>query len=98
MNRRETKNALAAKAADAKKAAALKDAGLSENATAAEVVRLFKSTAADVEKTAREGMKRLAELAGLLVEGYPDPPTTLSVALIRSGEPSKADCRASHRA
>jgi hypothetical protein len=70
MNRRETKNALAAKAADAKKAAALKDAGLSENATAAEVVRLFKSTAADVEKTAREGMKRLAELAGLLVEGY----------------------------
>jgi hypothetical protein len=40
---------LAAKAADAKKAVALKAAGLSENATAAEVVRLFKSTAADVD-------------------------------------------------
>ena len=45
----ETKKALAAKAADAKKVVALKAAGLSANATAAEVVRLFKSTAADVD-------------------------------------------------
>jgi len=66
----ETKKALAAKAADANKAVALKAAGLSENATAAEVVRLFKSTAADVEKSTREGMRNLAELAALLVEGY----------------------------
>ena len=66
----ETKKALAAKAADAQKAVALKAAGLSANATAAEVVRLFKSTAADVEKLTREGMRKLAELAALLVEGY----------------------------
>ena len=66
----ETKKALAAKAADAKKVVALKAAGLSANATAAEVVRLFKSTAADVEKSTREGMRKLAELAALLVEGY----------------------------
>lgn len=66
----ETKKALAAKAADAQKAVALKAAGLSANATAAEVVRLFKSTAVDVEKLTREGMRKLAELAALLVEGY----------------------------
>lgn len=68
--KRETKKALAAKAADANKAVGLKAAGLSENATAAEVVRLFKSTAADVEKSTREGMRKLAKLAALLVEGY----------------------------
>jgi hypothetical protein len=52
----ETKKALAAKAANAKKAVALKAVSLSKNATSAEVVRLFKST------TARELATIVAEI------------------------------------
>jgi hypothetical protein len=67
---RVTKKALAAKAADDNKAVALKAAGLTENATAAEVVKLFKQTIGEGEKSVRDIMRKLAELAGLLVEGY----------------------------
>ena len=68
--RRVTKNALAAKAADANKAVALKAAGLTENATVPEVVKLFKQTVGEGEKSVRDIMRKLAELAGLLVDGY----------------------------
>lgn len=71
MTKRISKTKQAELVGNVKRASALTAVGLSETATVADVVKLFKQTAGDVEKSTREGMRKLAELAGLLTEHYP---------------------------